>query len=152
MKKLVSNARFLLAGREYLADVYLTLYTSGPVPALVLLGSNESEHPGEPIAKATVCPPTGYLTGQPSGCIVFKTWAENAGLMHQILELRGPREENLFTPCYTRDGSAKLAFSLGFCIAPVYRLAGSALMLFDSLVLEREAERRANQAAGLDQP
>lgn len=102
---LIGKAQF----RLWACDVFKSAYQSDPhVPALMLIGSEESDCPGEPIATATVNLSADGFEPEP-GCVLIKNWG---GLekMPQVLQDAG-----IIGPEIRRHPT-------GFCEATEHRL------------------------------
>lgn len=135
MKKLVTGHTFTLRGVPYICDVLVGLYATSKRPCILLVDSKEfTEGWQGTVTTATANPPPGFLQGFQSESIPFKTWAENEGLLEQLLSLKDEDGLTYFLPARSRDGTSHLSITLGFCKAPVYSLRGKALELYRELL------------------
>ena len=122
MSKLASDLTVTLSNQTWGCDLYLGMYANSTRPCLVLIDKMS----GEPVAKATVNPPLGYLIGFQSECFCWKDWSENEGLQAQLQDLVGGDGLPLFLPVRRKDGTT-FAITLGQCKSQVYALNGVAL-------------------------
>ena len=121
MIKLASDLTVTLSNQSYRCDLHLDMYASSARPCLVLSDSVS----GEPVTKATVNPPPGYLIGFQPECFCWKDWSENEGLQAQLQNLVGGDGLPLFLPVRRKDGTT-FALTLGQCKSQVYALNGVA--------------------------
>lgn len=137
MKILARNIPITLSGTPYTCDILLGLYTSTERAAIILCDSRPDDYPddrawvGEPVGVATVNAPFEYLQHLDASFTAFKTWAENANLLEQLLPLTDPNGSPLFLPSPHR-------ITLGFCRAPIIQLGTFPLALLRELRLERK--------------
>lgn len=121
MIKLKSDVTVTLSGQVWPCDLHLGMYANSTRPCLVLIDKMS----GEPVTKATVNPPPGYLMGFQSECFCWKDWSENEGLQAQLQNLVGGDGLPLFLPVRRKDGTT-FAITLGQCKSQVYALNGVA--------------------------
>lgn len=131
MKKLIRSHTFTIHEVPYICDVLISGYASSGRPCILLVDPRESTNGWqETIAVATVNPSPGYLQGHSQECVPFKTWAENEGLLEQLVAIKDEEGLPYLLPVRTSDNTAQLAITMGFCKAPVYALRGRALTLY----------------------
>lgn len=137
MKVLAKNIPITLASTPYTCDILLGLYANTERAAIILCDSRPDDYPddrawvGEPVGVATVNAPFEYLQHLDASFTAFKTWAENANLLEQLLPLTDPNGSPLFLPSPHR-------ITLGFCRAPIIQLGTFPLALLRELRLERK--------------
>ena len=143
MIKLKSDLTITLSNQTWECDLHLGMYANSTRPCLVLIDKTS----GEPVAKATVNPPPGYLIGFQSECFCWKDWSENEGLQAQLQNLVGGDGLPLFLPVKRKDGTT-FALTLGHCKSQVYALNGVAFNEY--MILRKGFHERQSKALPLD--
>lgn len=127
MQTIAENIIVTLAGTRYLCDLRVGVYMTQR-PALLLF-DRASSSSSEVIATVTTSPHPEYLYNMPDEVFASNLWAEEIGLLEQLIRLSNPDGSPLFHP-YTDALGQQYLITLRHSRAWLYRLAGAAATVF----------------------